>query len=561
MAAAAAASWSLGSSLRALNTARDVYPAVVLVVFLACFVTYGIVNAPREADKVVRGPGGRPLPVRTKSNNGHATDDDDDAAAQKDVSPRAKLAFRLGHTAIVLTFIFHAAAMVLQVLLYRHDEWWPGQSPVIFVVGSFFSWFIVLISLIDTTPSPSVVHVATWLVSLPFELFILVVSLNIYAQPHREPVVGDQQGGRLRQTVTPWEAVEVAIYLLRILLLIGSVILYAVLKWPPAAKGQGVPGTTSEQAPLLGENGAAGNGHAYGTSPTSSTGPNGAKVQKPKTDAWAKPTEPPNVTWFQYLRGFAILVPYLWPQKSLRLQFLAVICFLIMVAQRVLNVFVPVLSGLITNALAGDEEGGVRAPWLLIGLYVLFRWLQGSQGILSAIRAVLWIPVEQYSYQAISTAAFEHVHNLDAEFHTGKRTGELISALNKGSAINSFLELVTFNVGPMILDLVVAVCFFTAKFDVYLGLLVAITTVLYIYVTVSRRRPVTSPTLVVSATWVYLLLTRPRYGWHRGESSSDETMSTPTEKWRQSRTTPSTPGTRSSISTLRTMSSAAIATP
>ena len=516
-AATAAASWSLGSSLHALNTAKDVYPAVVLVVFLACFVTYGIVNAPREADKVVRGPGGRPLPVRTKSNNGHAAADDD-AAAQKDVSPRAKLAFRLGHTAVVLTFIVHAAAMVLQVLLYRHDEWWPGQSPVIFVVGSFFSWFVVLISLIDTTPAPSLVHVATWLVSLPFELFILVASLNIYAQPHREPVVGDQQGGRLRQNVTPWEAFEVAIYLLRILMLVGFVILFAVLKWSPAAKGLGAPATASEQAPLLGENGA-GNGHAYGTSPTSSTGPKGTKAQKPKTDAWAKPTEPPNVTWFQYLRGFAILVPYLWPQKSLRLQFLAVTCFLIMVAQRVLNVCVPVLSGYITNALAGDEEGGVRAPWLLIGLYVLFRWLQGSQGILSAIRAVLWIPVEQYSYQAISTAAFEHVHNLDAEFHTGKRTGELISALNKGSAINSFLELVTFNVGPMILDLVVAVCYFTAMFDVYLGLLVAITTVLYIYVTVKHFRPVSSPTLVFSEAWVPvdLLLTRPRYGWRRGE--------------------------------------------
>jgi ABC-type transport system involved in Fe-S cluster assembly fused permease/ATPase subunit len=96
----------------------------------------------------------------------------------------------------------------------------------------------------------------------------------------------------------------------------------------------------------------------------------------------------------------------------------------------------------------------------------------------------MWIPVEQYSYRAISTAAFEHVHGLSAEFHTGKRTGELISALNKGSSINSFLEMVTFSVGPMVFDLIVAVVYFAVKFDIYLGLVVAIVTFLYIYVTI-----------------------------------------------------------------------------
>jgi len=220
------------------------------------------------------------------------------------------------------------------------------------------------------------------------------------------------------------------------------------------------------------------NGHAYGTTPSS--GPH----DKEQPDAWAKPVETPVINWYSYLKGFVVLLPYLWPRKSTKLQLLASMCFCLMIGQRAINVFVPIYSGKITDALSGEDGHGARAPWAIIAFYILFRWLQGGQGILGAARSILWVPVEQYSYRAISTAAFEHVHGLSAEFHTGKRTGELISALNKGSSINSFLEMVTFNVGPMIFDLLVAIVYLTYKFDIYLGLVVAIVTFLYIYVTI-----------------------------------------------------------------------------
>ena len=177
-------------------------------------------------------------------------------------------------------------------------------------------------------------------------------------------------------------------------------------------------------------------------------------------------------------------MPYLWPAKSLKLQLLALTCFGIMVAQRVINVFVPILTAKITDALTGEDDKPVQTPWKLIAVYILCRWLQGGQGLLGAARTILWVPVEQYAYRAISNAAFVHVHNLSAEFHTGKRTGEVISALNKGSSINSFLSYITFSVGPMIFDLVVAVVYLTINFDVYLGLTVAIVTFLYVYVTI-----------------------------------------------------------------------------
>lgn len=477
---------SLEDTLAILNLARNVYPAAVLVIFLVAFVVFGVVNSPVENDRVLidslRGPGGRPLPTRRKSNNQVR-----EAVAVRDFSPRAKTVFAMLQAVVLATFVADGVAVILQVISGREDHWWPGQSAVVFVVGSFFLWVVAFVSIIDTKPSPTWVHLLTWSVAIPMEVIILGSLLTIYGQPHHEPVVGDQTGGRLRQKITAWELFQVVDYLVRTLLLIGLVVTYLAVKFALNFRSSASTQQDSEVIqPLL--NGQAdthksngnGNGHAYGTTQTSSPHPHHEEQQ----DAWAKPKQAPEMTWYSYIRGFAVLLPYLWPRKSLKLQAIATICFLCMVGQRVINVFVPIYTGKITDALQKSQTGRAYTPWFLIAVYIAFRYLQGGQGLLAAVRTVLWTPVEQYSFRAISSAAFEHVHNLSADFHNNKRTGELISALNKGSSINTFLELVTFNVGPMIFDLVVAIIFLASKFDIYISLSLAIVTFLYIYVTI-----------------------------------------------------------------------------
>lgn len=472
---------ALQASLGILNAAKLAHPAVVLLIFVAAFIAYGIKTAPDNGDKVkihpMRGPGGRPLPIRRKSANQVKA-----ATAVEDASPATKTFFKVGQASIILTFLANAGLLLFKTVWDRNDEWWAGQNAVIYVVASTFVWLVVFISIMDCRPSPNIVHLVTWITAVPLEAIIIATSLRIYTVPHHEPRVGDQLGGKYRKSITGWETLEVIVYLFRLVLLLGLSIVFVSLAINCRRSKGSNSMSQNETTPLLEgstEAGRRANGHANGT-------PQQGPTTEPKeqVDAWAKPTEVPNISWYAYLRGFVLLIPYLWPKKSLKLQLLAGTCFVIMISQRVINVFVPVMVGKITDALSGDDGQGVRAPWLYISLYIVFRWLQGSQGILSAARSILWIPVEQYSYRAISTAAFEHVHNLSAEFHTGKRTGELISALNKGSSINSFLEMVTFQVGPMVFDLIVAVVYLTLKFDAYLGLVVAIVTFLYIYVTI-----------------------------------------------------------------------------
>lgn len=121
---------SLEQSLGILNYTRSIYPAIIFGLFLISFITFGVINAPDDGDKVrveaLRGPGGRPLPTRRKSANQVK-----DANAIKDFSPRAKMIFTGLQAGVLMAFVANGVAVILQVIWYRKDEWWPGQSAVV----------------------------------------------------------------------------------------------------------------------------------------------------------------------------------------------------------------------------------------------------------------------------------------------------------------------------------------------------------------------------------------------------------------------------------------------
>lgn len=358
----------------------------------------------------------------------------------------------------------------------------------VYIVATFFVYCLFLISLIDSKPSPTTAHLATWVFSIITEIILLGASLTVYTHKHREPQVGVERAGRLRRHITRWEIAEVVIGIVRILLLVALSTFYLLFVAARNARIREVRAASrdgpSESSGLL-QNGQAENGSAHAHTNGYGGAATGGKHKHTEgaPPGWERPATPPSRSWWEYLRGYAILVPYLWPSKDRKLQIVVVICLVIVVAQRVVNVLVPIQVGIITDILSG-ENGQVYMPWGSICLYILYRVLQGSNGILGAARSTMWIPIGQYSYRELSVAAFEHVHDLSLDFHLGKKTGEVLSALGKGSSINTFLEQVTFQVVPMLVDLCVAIGYFLNQFDAYYALVIAVVTFWYIYLTI-----------------------------------------------------------------------------
>ncbi|KAE8306297.1 hypothetical protein BDV41DRAFT_583446 [Aspergillus transmontanensis] len=458
-----------------LEYLRTGYPILLLLVFISAFVANSVLaakNANNSPTAAQTGPGGRPLPKRSRSTMAIMKN------PQK-FSQNTRSWFRWLSVGILLTILGDAAVNVAHVIVSRSEQWWCGQSVVIYVVGSFFVYSIILVSLLDTDPSPTFAQFVPWLVAVPIELAILGISSSINAGNHHEPVVGDPTGGRLQKGVTSWELMELICNCVRVLILsilvalyvFSSIRMHSSSRKVPRAYANGASETTGLLDPSHAEN-----GNAYGATPANQ------QPTKP-ADAWVRPTTVPSTSWWEYLSGYSLFFPYLWPSKSRRLQIVVVICFILIVLQRVVNVLVPLQVGVITRKLTKTGDG-FDVPWFDICLYILFRWLQGNQGLIGSLRSSLWIPVSQYSYMELSTAAFEHVHSLSLDFHLGKKTGEVLSALSKGSSINTFLEQVTFQVVPMLVDLCVAIVYFLIALDAYYALVVTIVTFCYLYVTV-----------------------------------------------------------------------------
>lgn len=347
---------------------------------------------------------------------------------------------------------------------------------------------LLQITLIDTKPSPTIAHLVSWSFAALLEIILLGASFGVYTTEHREPKVGDPRGGRLQKEMSEWEITEVTLDLVRVILLITMVAFYCLFVYlQEAAKKRALAAQESERQSLLGSSRAEDgdtqeHANGYGTANGQPNGKPPGSRQAPA--GWEKPTQPPPRSWWEYLRAYGMFIPYIWPHKDRRLQLFFVLSIIIVILQRGIQVLVPYQAGVITNALAGEDGGPVRMPWKEIILYIVFRIFQGSNGLLGAARQILWIPIEQYSYRELSVAAFEHVHQLSLEFHLGKKTGEVLSALGKGASLNTFLESITFNVLPMLVDLGVAIVFFLYQFDAYYALVIAVVTFWYIYITI-----------------------------------------------------------------------------
>ncbi|KZF24470.1 hypothetical protein L228DRAFT_208986 [Xylona heveae TC161] len=465
------------------------YPVALLFIFLIAFILRSVLAAKVQPEQtpstVLKGPGGKPLPVKTKRSPKQSLGKD-----AVNLSPARKAAFDWLSVGVILTFFANAVDVVAHAIFKRNEGWWCGQSVVVYVVASFFVYSLILISLIDAKPAPTATHAVTWSVGWLFEIVLLGASLALYNSDHREPKVRGEGQGKLRRHMTGWEIAEIAIDLVRIVLLSVLIALYVsfiLVETSKRRKAAAADRDTEETTGLL--NGQqTGNGVANGRS-AADYGAIPAQKQpeaepEAEPDGWSRPTTAPAKSWWEYIRGYSVFFPYLWPAGSRRLQFVVVMCFLMVVLQRVLNVLIPNQVGIITDILSGEDRKGRTSPWGPICVYIVFRVLGGGSGLLGAIRSTLWIPISQYSYQALSTAAFEHVHGLSLDFHLAKRTGEVLSALSKGNSINTFLEQVTFQVLPMLVDLGVAIAYFLVAFDAYYALVVSIITFAYLYVTI-----------------------------------------------------------------------------
>ncbi|KAM0796010.1 hypothetical protein BDR22DRAFT_812779 [Usnea florida] len=178
--------------------------------------------------------------------------------------------------------------------------------------------------------------------------------------------------------------------------------------------------------------------------------------------------------WFTYAKAYHIFIPYLLPAKDRVLQAKLLGVCLCLLCTRALNLLEPRQLGIVV-----DQIGMSHMPIVEVSLWVVYRWADSS--IISQVKYILWLPLEQYGEGSLKKAAYNHIMGLSRDFHTEKRSGELYTSIGQGRSLQSIVEALLFRVVPMLIDLIVAFVYLCWIFGPYLALIVAVTTVIFLW--------------------------------------------------------------------------------
>ncbi|KAF9733847.1 ABC transporter [Paraphaeosphaeria minitans] len=175
-------------------------------------------------------------------------------------------------------------------------------------------------------------------------------------------------------------------------------------------------------------------------------------------------TQPSN--WIEYLQSFAIFMPHLLPWHDPKILVCLALRLVVALLNRALNVAIPWQLGTAIDKLI---SGPGTLPWKEIVFWTTGLLLDSSLGF-NALDRLASNYIQNSSYKQVSKLAMGHIMKLSFEFHSSKNTGEILKAIDQAGSLNSLVELVIFQILPIVFDSIIAMVYVTHLFDIRLTL-------------------------------------------------------------------------------------------
>lgn len=156
-----------------------------------------------------------------------------------------------------------------------------------------------------------------------------------------------------------------------------------------------------------------------------------------------------------------------------------VLAVVLTLGAKVISVAAPVFLG---SAIDTLSEGAGSAEVLSSALLFLLFFTGGrflSAG-LPQVRDWFFSPVSQDAQRIVCVDAFGHAQHLSLGFHQTRRTGALNRIIDRGaSAVDYLLRFIAFNIGPTVIELVLAAGLLATAYDPWLAVIAVVTVVGY----------------------------------------------------------------------------------
>jgi ATP-binding cassette, subfamily B, heavy metal transporter len=151
---------------------------------------------------------------------------------------------------------------------------------------------------------------------------------------------------------------------------------------------------------------------------------------------------------------------------------------------KVFIVFAPlVLADAVNGVTAGGGHAWTGAFLIAVAIWTGMRFL-GSAA--PQVRDAIFQPVSEEAQRRVGVTVFGHVHSLGIKFHQSKRTGAVWRTIERGvRAIDFLTRFVAFNIGPTLIELVMAATVLGLRYSWTFALIAAGTVVIYAVITLA----------------------------------------------------------------------------
>ncbi|KAI4863351.1 hypothetical protein F4820DRAFT_377649 [Hypoxylon rubiginosum] len=389
----------------------------------------------------------------------------------------AAKAVHVRRNTIFYLLLFSIATYVAQIILKVIEivSWgrWPSQDTIIGLLSCVLIFGIQQNSLANHTGSVWYPFYGSWLIALVLEpVHAALLFIAAREQIPVDPIPHDKLPLFLQ--------LDASIVILRCVIVLAAILAYFL--WRQSVIGSD---DDEERAPLIPKPNQRSNGADTSGDSGYGTNSDATNTEATNTETANSPSDPESPwerqerisrekiekrlqnegSWIAYVKGFFIFVPYIWPVHNRRLQIYAGLVGVCLLAGNALNFFIPRQYGAVLDSLSGVSGSN---PWVQVAIFAGLRLLASEAGI-SLLRQMLWLPVEYYSEEALTVAAYSHIMNLSSEFHDSKSSSDLIVAISNGTSISNMLESICFQALPMMIDLVIAFTYLSTKFGPYEG--------------------------------------------------------------------------------------------
>jgi ATP-binding cassette, subfamily B, heavy metal transporter len=176
------------------------------------------------------------------------------------------------------------------------------------------------------------------------------------------------------------------------------------------------------------------------------------------------------------------VIPYLWPEGQFWVKWRVVVAMVLLVAAKGVAFITPFLFGRSVDALS--DSGASDLMLGAVGLTLAYGGARLLAVLFQQLRDSVFARVGQRALRRVALETFSHIHRLSMRYHINRKTGGLSRIIERGvKGVEFLLRFMLFNLGPLILELILIAGFLAIYLDIWYLAVIATTIGLYVWFT------------------------------------------------------------------------------